>query len=76
MSCTLDVVRMRPCKSRPTDRAVSKMAAAKTVEVLWVHSGGHNPLDTPKTQREDSNAVILQVVDRFVSGDSGPVNKS
>ena len=49
---------------------ISKMAAAQTVELLWVPSGGHNPLDTPKTRREESNASIVEAVGRFVSGAS------
>ena len=46
---------------------ISKMTASKTVELLWVPSGGHNPLDTPKTRRAESNAAILQAVGRFIS---------
>ena len=42
------------------------MASPEAVELLWVPKGGHNPLDTPKSQRAESNAAILEAVGRFV----------
>jgi hypothetical protein len=46
---------------------IAQMAAADSVEVHWVPRGGHNPLDVPKTKREESNATILEAVGRFVA---------
>ena len=31
-----------------------------------VERGGHNPLDTPKSMREASNAAILAAVNSFI----------
>lgn len=60
-----ELLRLTECCCVP--ETVSKMPCSKTIEVRWVPSGGHNPLDTPKSRREESNAAIMEAIGRFVS---------